>query len=96
MRVDCKCIHDNFKFLGFKISKGSGNPQFVQSDIAVIKVNDNGKPMSLLMPACLPKPNQNSTRAVHAGWSEPPPFDFILSNASPYAPYYRLGTDINR
>ena len=71
------------KFLGLKntfhfvseytISKGSGNPQYVQSDIAVIKVNDTDKPMSILRSACLPSPNNNAEHGIHAGWSEPPP-----------------------
>ena len=76
--------------LGYKISKGSGNPQFVQADIAVIKVDENGKPMYLLRSACLPKPNNNVEDAFHAGWSEPPPLQYVEKEASGYSPYYRL------
>ena len=36
------------------------------------------------------KPNNNDKKAVHAGWSEPPPFDYVQNQAIGYTPYYRL------
>ena len=45
--------------------------------------------MSNLRAACLPRANKNATEAIHAGWSEPPPFNFIQSEASGYTQYYR-------
>ena len=76
-------------FEGYKVSKGSGNPQFVQSDIAVLKVNDTDKPLRLLRSACLPRPNNKNDKAVHAGWSEPPPLGYVQSQASGYTSNYR-------
>ena len=63
----------------FEISKGSGNPQYVSNDIAVIKVNDTAVDMSQLKSACLPTSGANPEAAVHSGWSTPPPFHFIQS-----------------
>ena len=45
--------------------------------------------MSNLRAACLPRANNNTTEAIHAGWSEPPPFNFIQSEASGYTQNYR-------
>ena len=61
----------------------------MQSDIAVIKVNDTNRPLSNLRAACLPRANNNAEEAIHAGWSEPPPFYYVQSEASGYTPYYR-------
>ena len=76
-------------FLDYKISKGSGNAQFVQSDIAVIKVLDENLPMHKLRSACLPKSNQQVGSAIHAGWSEPPQIEYVQTQASGYVPFYR-------
>ena len=46
--------------------------------------------MYLLRSACLPKPNNNVEDAFHAGWSEPPPLQYVEEEASGYSPYYRL------
>ena len=75
--------------LGYKISRGSGNPQFVEYDIAIIKVDDTGLPMHHLKSACLPTPNKNAANGVHAGWSQPPSIEFVQSSASGYTNYYR-------
>ena len=75
---------------GYTISRGSGNPQFVQSDLAVIKVDETNKPMSILRSACLPRPNNDASSALNAGWSEPPPLDYIEIFASGFTPFYRL------
>ena len=76
-------------FSDFKISKGSGNPQFVQSDIAVIKVNDKHLPMNKLRSACLPKSKSEAVNAIHSGWSEPPQMEYVMNQASGYIPFYR-------
>ena len=75
--------------LGYKISRGSGKPQFVESDLAIIKVDDTGLPMHILRSACLPTPNNNAANGVHAGWSEPPPFEYVQSEADGYTDFYR-------
>ena len=51
-------------------------------------MNDTDKPMSLLRSACLPKPNNEATEAIHAGWSDPPPIEYLQSQASGYIPFY--------
>ena len=45
--------------------------------------------MRLLRSACLPRPNNNDDKAVHAGWSEPPPLGYVQSQASGYTSNYR-------
>ena len=73
----------------FDISKGSGRPQFVRDDIAVIKVDDTNISLSKLKAACLPHSEPLIGDAVHAGWSKPPPRSLLETDASGYIKYYR-------
>ena len=43
-----------YRHQGFNISRGSGSPQYVIHDLAVIKVDTTNKPVTFLKPACLP------------------------------------------
>ena len=62
-----------YRHPGFEISRGEGKPQFVVHDIAVLKVDDTLSQMLSLRPACLPTSDPLPAKAVHAGWSSPPP-----------------------
>ena len=78
-----------YKINEFKnIFTGSGNAQYVGDDVAVIKVVDTSPDLSLLTPACLPMTSTDSDQGVHAGWSSPPPFHYVQSQAPGYAAYY--------
>ena len=64
----------------YNISRGVNNSQYVIADIATIKVNENlsQEQISTLTPVCLPGPqDHNSMSGVHAGWSSPPPNEYL-------------------
>jgi len=75
---------------GFNPAKGpiGGN------DIVVFKVDDSEMQNNItetlqLWPACLPPPKSEiPLNGIHTGWSKPPPFPFIRSQAPGYGPYY--------
>ena len=74
----------------YAINSGVNQAQYVSNDIAVIKVNDTNQPLSGITPPCIPTYNTNAVEdLVHVGWSEPPPFHYVQSEASGYALYYR-------
>ena len=81
---------------GFQISRGTNQTQFVKDDIATIHVVDLDKQVfddKKLFPACLPQTNSHKLdkpkRAIHAGWSTPPPVTYVQNNAPYHLPYYR-------
>ena len=72
----------------FNISRGEQNSQFVANDLATIHVSDdNFEAQSRthnINPICLPSNNRSITRAVHSGWSKPPPLDYVTT----HVPWY--------
>ena len=79
----------------FEISRGELNSQFVGNDIAVIHVRDDGfeeqSEMNKIYPACLPGQTvTNPESAVHSGWSNPPPEEYVASTAFPHLLVYNL------
>ena len=76
----------------FNISRGEENSQFVASDISVIQVDDrNFEAQSRkhkIYPACLPSHNPLITKAIHSGWSKPPPKDYVTTYAPHYEKFY--------
>ena len=77
----------------FNISRGKENSQFVASDISVIQVDDRNfeaqSSTHKIYPACLPSNNPlTATRAIHSGWSKPPPLDYVTENAPHYEEFY--------
>jgi hypothetical protein len=83
-------IQDIIRHPDFDPAKGpiGGN------DIVVFKVDDRNIQNNVantlqLWPACLPYQNYKTPLSgIHTGWSEPPPFSFIQSQAPGYATIY--------
>ena len=74
---------------GFSPSEGP----LLGSDIVIFKVDDrvlkNNAATNLhLWPACLPENKATPSTGIQTGWSQPPPFPFIESEAPGYAPIY--------
>ena len=64
----------------YEITRGINNSQFVMADIATIKLNEDlsDGEISRLTPVCLPQSKDTEAPyAVHAGWSSPPPLEYI-------------------
>ena len=70
----------------YSISEGPGGG----SDIAVFKVEDKELEQyggeRRLYPACLP--GGGAEAGLHAGWSRPPPQDFLKNHAAGFLPFY--------
>ena len=62
----------------YNITRGVNNSQYVIADVATFKVREDlsEEQTSLLTPVCLPQAH-TSTFGVHAGWSSPPPDNFL-------------------
>ena len=80
------------KHPNYTISRGEQNSQFVANDLAVFIVDDeelkNYK--DRVVPICLPSGNHSSpTNAIHAGWSSPPPLEFLNATLPNYVPYFK-------
>ena len=75
----------------YKISRGDANSQFVSNDLAVFLVDDEELTTSdNIVPVCLPSANhQSSLNGVHAGWSSPPPLEFLEQNLPLFVPYHK-------
>ena len=76
----------------YNINRGVNNSQFVVADIAAIKVDEvlSEEEISRLTPICLPQSQDfNSSYAVHAGWSTPPPIKFVREELPLHEPFFR-------
>ena len=78
----------------FNISLTTLSTNYIQKDIAVIKVSNENQAKGIFVenkinPACLPTTIEVSASAIHSGWSNPPPFYFIQSFAPLFSPFYR-------
>ena len=75
----------------YTISRGEANSQFVANDLAVFMVDDDELKNygDKIVPICLPSDSHPPpTNATHAGWSSPPPLEFLEQNLLLYVPYY--------
>ena len=68
-------------------------PYIYINDIATIHVPNVDRNIfeeNQIYPGCLPKLNTNQqSRAIHAGWSSPPPLKYLQENAPFHFPYFR-------
>ena len=74
----------------YQIVRGEANSQYIAADIAVFVVNDDNLEASTeIHTACLPKSDQSlPSYGVHAGWSSPPPIEFLEENLPPFVARY--------
>ena len=73
----------------FNISIGEGKSQFVQDDIAVLKVADTEElNLNNVHPACFSNEQTSSGSGFQSGWSNPPPLDYVSTYAPGYVQYY--------
>ena len=74
----------------YNITRGANNSQYVINDIATLNVQENlsETEVSQLTPVCLPQPHSNLF-GVHAGWSAPPPQQFIEQHRPLFKPFLR-------
>ena len=77
----------------YTIVRGNRNSQYVENDIALLKVDDeklrDPEVGSKIKPACLPKGLSEGDSAIHSGWSYPPSQEYLTQYASGYTPYAR-------
>ena len=84
-------IENIIRHPNYSISRGQMASQYVEADLALFMVNDDGlkETNEEIYPACLPKHDSQLSNAVHSGWSSPPPLKFLQTSLPAYEPYYR-------
>ena len=85
LEIESISIHPDYN-----ITRGVNNSQYVIADVATVKVSEDisEEETTRLTPVCLPQAHTSSF-GVHAGWSTPPPLQFIQEELPPFEPYYR-------
>ena len=74
----------------YNITRGVNNSQYVVNDMATLHLEENlsEREISQLTPVCLPQPH-NDKFSLHAGWSAPPPQEYIEDYRPLFKPFLR-------
>ena len=86
LQIESISVHPNYN-----ITRGVNNSQYVINDIATLHLREDlsETDISRLTPVCLPPSQSGKQFGLHAGWSAPPPPQFIKDFHPQFEPFTR-------